>query len=243
MTDDEQDIYDPDYVKGVFDRCSEKYIAFSYVCSMGFTERWRRQCVGAMPEPPTGTPRGYDLMSGAGEVWPHFMRSFPDTDSIIAIDISEGMHKRALERLHRHRHYSVDFIENNVLSSTVPDESADFIISTFGLKTFNEAQHETLAKLVARVLKPGGVFSMIEASDPEGWAFRPFYLFYLKRVLPMIERFFLQGAQDFSMIGAYCMNFGDASGFADMLRREGLYTEYRKYFFGCATGVSGRKPL
>ncbi len=26
-------IYDPEFVKGVFDRCSGKYIAFSYVCS------------------------------------------------------------------------------------------------------------------------------------------------------------------------------------------------------------------
>ena len=240
--DVEPDIYDPTFVKDVFDRCSEKYIAFSYFCSMGFTERWRRQCVEAMPTPDAAAPAGYDLMSGTGEAWPHFIRRHPQTRSIIAIDISEGMHKRALERLHAHRDYHVEFIEDDALSSTLPDESADFIISTFGLKTFNQAQHEKLAKLVARVLKPGGVFSMIEASDPKGWALRPVYLFYLKTALPLIERFFLNGAQDFSMIGAYCMNFADASGFAGMLRKEGLDAEYRRYFFGCATGVSGRKP-
>jgi len=43
-----QDLYDPQYVKGVFDRCSDRYIAFSYACSFGFTERWRRQCVAAL---------------------------------------------------------------------------------------------------------------------------------------------------------------------------------------------------
>ena len=36
-----EDIYDPAFVKDVFDRCSGQYIAFSYVCSLGFTERWR----------------------------------------------------------------------------------------------------------------------------------------------------------------------------------------------------------
>jgi ubiquinone/menaquinone biosynthesis C-methylase UbiE len=46
------DIYDPKFVKGVFDRCSERYIAFSLICSFGFTERWRQQCVAAMPAPP-----------------------------------------------------------------------------------------------------------------------------------------------------------------------------------------------
>ena len=33
------DIYDPKFVKGVFDRCSDRYIAFSLICSLGFTER------------------------------------------------------------------------------------------------------------------------------------------------------------------------------------------------------------
>lgn len=43
------------------------------------------------------------------------------------------------------------------------------------------------------------------------------------------------------MIGTYSTDFGDASGFADMLRAEGLEVEFRRYVFGCATGVRGRK--
>lgn len=59
-----RDIYDPDFVRDVFDRCSGKYILFSYICSFGFTERWRRQCVEALPVPPGEAPTGYDLMAG-----------------------------------------------------------------------------------------------------------------------------------------------------------------------------------
>jgi demethylmenaquinone methyltransferase/2-methoxy-6-polyprenyl-1,4-benzoquinol methylase len=97
------DIYDPKFVKGVFDRCSDRYIAFSLLCSLGFTERWRRQCVAAMPAPPTSGAHGYDLMAGTGEVWPHLLKRFDDIGSITAVDISSGMHRRALERLHAHR--------------------------------------------------------------------------------------------------------------------------------------------
>jgi demethylmenaquinone methyltransferase/2-methoxy-6-polyprenyl-1,4-benzoquinol methylase len=237
------DIYDPAFVKGVFDRCSERYIAFSYICSLGFTERWRRQCVAAMPVPSAERPSGYDLMAGTGEVWPHLLRRFPAITAITAVDISTGMHLRAMERLHAHRSRKIDFIEDDVLASGLPDTSADFVVSTFGLKTFNPAQHARLARLVGRVLKPGGTFSMIEASDPKGWWLRPLYLFHLKWVLPSVERLLLRGAEDFSMIGTYSSNFGDASAFADMLRGEGLEVDYRRFFFGCATGVSGRKPL
>lgn len=236
-------IYDPAFVKGVFDRCSDRYIAFSYVCSMGFTERWRRQCVEALPAPPGDAPTGYDLMAGTGEVWPHLLRRFPNMKSLTAVDISSGMHKRAMERLHAHRAHRIEFIEDDVLESALPDASADFLVSTFGLKTFDREQHRRLARLVARVLKPGGSFAMIEASDPKGWWLRPLYLFHLKIVMPAVERLFLRGAQDFAMIGTYSTNFGDASGIAAMLREEGLEVEFRPYFFGCATGVAGRKPL
>ena len=82
---------------------------------------------------------------------------------------------------------------------------------------------------------------MIEASDPRGWWLRPLYLFHLKVVLPLIESVLLRGAEDFSMIGTYSTNFGDASGIAECLRQEGLDVRFTRYFFGCATGVSGRK--
>ncbi len=237
-----ENIYDPHFVKDVFDRCSGKYIFFSYICSFGFTEIWRHQAVKNMPAPLTETPTAYDLMAGTGEVWPHILKRFKTTSSITAVDISSGMHKRALERLHKHRKHKISFIEDNVLESQLDKESCDILISTFGLKTFNDAQHQILAKLVADSLKAEGVFSFIEASDPKGWIFRPFYLFHLKTVLPLIERLFMRGAQDFSMIGQYSTNFGNAKKFAAHLENEGLDVEFKSYFFGCATGVVGRKP-
>lgn len=235
-------IYEPEFVKAVFDRCSGRYIAFSWICSFGFTERWRRQCVAAMPAPATDSPVGYDLMAGTGEVWPHLLRRFPRLRNIVAIDISSGMHQRAMKRLHTHRAHKIAFREDNVLESELAADSADFVVSTFGLKTFDPEQHAKLAGLVARCLKPGGVFSLIEASDPRGWWLRPLYLFHLKVALPLIERLFLRGAQDFAMIGTYSTNFGDASGFANLLRAEGLEVDFRRFFFGCATAVCGRKP-
>lgn len=239
---DHNDIYDATFVKGVFDRCSERYIALSYLFSLGFTERWRRQCIGAMPAPAEPPSRGYDLMAGTGEVWPHLLKRFPDLEEIVAVDISSGMHTRAMDRLHRLRAHKIAFIEDDVFASDLPDESAEFVVSTFGLKTFKPEHHAKLAVLVARVLRPGGVYSMIEASDPKNWWLRSLYMFHMKVVLPLVERTLLRGAQDFSMIGQYTSNFGDASEFAEMLRAEGLQVEFNKHFFGCATSVTGRKP-
>ncbi len=237
----EPDIYDPDYVRDVFDRCSDKYIAFSTFCSLGFTEIWRRQCAEMLSNLPDQAS-GYDLMAGTGEVWPHLLKQHPNIGSITAVDISSGMHRRAMERLHSMRAHKIAFVEDNALASELPDESADFVISTFGLKTFNPEQQAKLAEATARVLRPGGQFAYIEASDPKGWILRPLYLFHLKTVLPLVEKTLLKGAKDFSMIGTYSTNFGNASGFATSLEQQGLDVTYRNFFFGCASGVCGFKP-
>ena len=76
----------------------------------------------------------------------------------------------------------------------------------------------------------------------KGWIFGDLYRFYLRKVLPLVERFALRGAQDFAMLGVYVGHFGDCGFFARALRREGLIVEYKRYFFGCATGVVGHKP-
>lgn len=238
----QEDIYDPAFVKGVFDRCSRRYIAFSYVCSMGFTERWRRQCVAAIPEPDSPPAEIIDMMSGTGEAWTHILDRFAAAGHLTAVDISSGMHAHAMHRLHQMRRDNIRFIEADVLSAELEPDSADVVVSTFGLKTFNAEQHHRLAATIARVLKPGGTFSLIEASDPRGWWLRPLYRFHLAVVLPMIERLFMRGAQDFAMIATYSRNFGDARGIAAELANEGLEVEFRRYFFGCATGVVGRKP-
>lgn len=182
-------------------------------------------------------------MSGTGEIWPHLLKRHSRIDSIKAIDISDGMHKKAMRRLHQMRAHKIEFVADNILQTRLPPESADFVVSTFGLKTFNQDQLERLADLIARVLKPGAVFSLIEASDPKGWWLRPLYLFHLKTVLPIIEKLFLSGAKDFAMIGTYSTNFGDASEFSEMLRARGLEVTFKKHFFGCATSVSGVKPI
>ena len=237
-----QDIYDPLFVKGVFDRCSAAYRYWSQIASFGFIFLWRRQCVDHMPAILPDGATGLDLMAGTGEAWPYLLRRRANIASITAVDISSEMIRRALDRLHRSRLDKIKLIEVDVLKNSLAAESADFVISTFGLKTFNQSQQRHLATELARVLRRGGVFSLIEASDPKGWVLHGLYRFYLSRVLPLVEKIVLKGAQDFSMIGVYTRNFGYCRFIAQCLVEQGVEVEFKVFFFGCATGVVGRKP-
>jgi demethylmenaquinone methyltransferase/2-methoxy-6-polyprenyl-1,4-benzoquinol methylase len=180
-------------------------------------------------------------MAGRGETWHQLFREHRGIANLIGLDISPQMVKAAGLQVRQLAPASIELLEQDVFRNTIASGSADFLICTFGIKTFNSAQLHQLATEFHRILKPGGVFSLIEVSDPKGWILRRLYLFYLTRLMPWIERLFLGYSYGYSMIGVYVTRFGDCSHFQHHLEECGLEVELTRYFFGCATGLSGRK--
>lgn len=233
------DIYDPAYVASLFDRMSRTYGVTNYLSSFGFTERWRRQCAAAIDWSRPGM-RGYDLMSGMGEIWESVMARAATGTVVRGVDISPRMNERAVGQIEDHPEWDLGVIQEDALNSSIPTASADFIVSSFGLKTFSVPQQQKLAAETARVLKPGGQFSYVEVAAPSG-LFRIPFMFYLKYVVPVIGRVFMNDDVSYRMLGVYTEKHGDASGFTDALREQGLQVQHQRLFFGCADLVSGRK--
>lgn len=239
---DPNEIYDPDYVADLFDRCTLAYRRWSAVASFGMVRRWRKLCVKNIPSNIDSTGVFFDLMAGTGEVWPHLLTRYPDIKNIKAIDNSIRMHESAMAQLHKQRSDRISHLKANVLDVDLPANAADCVLSTFGLKTFNVEQQNRIAQQVHYVLKPNGTFCFIEASDPTSWVLHPFYRFYMDQCLPLVERLALKGAQDFSMIGTYTKHFHNCDDFKEALIAQGLIVHSFEDFFGCATGVYGSKP-
>ncbi|MGA0556736.1 class I SAM-dependent methyltransferase [Larkinella sp. VNQ87] len=240
MPSNSEGIYDPEYIKTLFDKMSKTYGLANYVSSFGFTERWRAACLNNLPPIPPDSV-GYDLMTGMGEAWSHILPRLNGAGKLIAVDISPIMIRKAVAHREKVRNRTIEIVQGDVLNNSLAAHSADFIVSTFGLKTFNETQSLALAKEVNRLLKPGGVFSFVEISSPDGWALKGLYLFYLKSIIPLIGTLFLNSAAEYRMLGVYCQKFQNCKNFVHHLVSEGLEADYQTYFFGCATGVTGRK--
>ena len=232
------DLYSSDFVAGLFDSMSSTYGLTNYVTSFGFTERWRHRCIEQLPVH-AELKKGYDLMTGMGELWASLNQRFEQV-TITGLDISPIMLVQAEKNASRYPH-NISLRQVDVLDNDIPDYSADVIVCSFGLKTFNEIQLGKLAHEVARLLKPGGVFSFIEISVPHN-ALRPVYMFYLKKLIPLIGRIFQGNADNYRMLGIYTENFKDCGIFHKSLLEKGLESNFHSYFYGCATGVSGRKP-
>lgn len=231
------DLYDPQAVKRLFDEMAGTYGVVNTLCSFGFNLRWRRQCLRAVPLPAGGN--AVDLMTGMGELCPDLSGFLGSSGAILALDISQSMCEKA-RQIHCECRLSV--VQADVLIYPFEEGNADVVVSSFGLKTLSVEQQKTLAQIVFRLLKPGGVFSFVEISVPcQRWLRWP-YLFYLGRIVPVIGELFLGNPDNYRMLGIYTRAFGNCRRVAGYFREAGLEVEDQSFFFGCATGLMGKRP-
>ena len=66
-------------------------------------------------------------------------------------------------------------------------------------------------------------------------------MFYLENIIPMIGRLFMGNPENYRMLNVYTEAFENCQSTATAFRAAGLETSVRIFFFGCATGLVGRK--
>jgi len=228
--------YDAESIRALFDDMASTYGHVNLISSFGFTARWRHQAVAGLPLASAGCV--VDLMSGMGELWRSLARTLPASARVVGVDISPEMARRT----QRMWHFPVEVCIADVLAWDAQPGFADVVVSSFGLKTFDREQQGCLAHKVARLLKPGGSFSFVEISVPAFLPLRTLYMFYLKRLIPLVGRMLLGNPDCYRMLGVYTEAFDNAKYFASCLRQAGLEAVPVSYFFACATGVRGAKP-
>ncbi|MDQ0064303.1 class I SAM-dependent methyltransferase [Chryseobacterium lathyri] len=234
-----KNIYDPEYVRKLFDHMSGSYERMNYITSFGFSIRWRKQFLkklGASDE----KLNVIDLLSGLGENWNFLLQNFPNAD-FSALDFSARMIENSKSKAERVFKGKLSLLCEDILQSNLPSSHYDIVSCAYGLKTFHQDQLEILAKEISRILKTGGKFSFVEVSKPENKILFIFYKFYLNNVIPVLGRFFLGNPNDYKMLWIYTEKFMDSKKAREIFEKNNLKVNYEKYFFGCATGISGEK--
>lgn len=234
-------LYDADQIERLFDEMAGTYEMVNYISSFGFSLRWRRQFITHLSLTPGMTV--CDLMCGMGECWDVLLPQLDATSRLIGIDLSNGMLKGAHKKRTRFAERNIQISKQNALVNTLDSNSIDAVICGFGIKTLDATQMWLFAQEVRRVLKPGGTFSLIEISVPTDWFLKGLYRFYVSRVIPVVGQLLLGNPDNYRMLGQYMERFGNCKAMALALHEIGLNATYHEYFYGCATGVSGSKPI
>jgi len=135
---------------------------------------------------------------------------------LIALDFSTEMIKRAKKTRKKFKDFDINILKENVFTNLIPDNCADYVISGFGLKTFDKEQLVQLAAEIGRILKKGGEFSLVDVSVPGHKFLRNTYLFYLKNIIPLLGKLFLGNPETYKMLGIYTQEFENSQKVAEI---------------------------
>ncbi len=232
-------IYNPEYVKKLFDKMSPSYDRMNFITSFRFSIRWRRQFLQKVYSLPPEAEI-IDLLTGMGESWEATKHRFPQAH-LTVLDFSDGMLSYARQKNRTDFNNKIHILQQDILQNDLPDNTYDLVTCSFGLKTFNKEQLSILAHKTKRIMKNGGQFTFIEISSPGNKLLNMLYGFYLGKVIPILGKLFLGNPEDYRMLWKYTTKFRNARAAAEIFAEAGLKTQYISYFYGCATGIYGRK--
>lgn len=160
---------------------------------------------------------------------------------VIGVDIAHNMLALGREKIARRRFDKVISLRDGE-AEKLPfgEHHFDAVIVAFGARNFENLRlglHEMF-----RVLRPGGRIVVLEFSRPRRFPFRQIYLFYFRRVLPVVGRLISKNADAYSYLPATVMQFPEGAEFLTILSNVG-FTALReqRLTFGVATIYAGDK--
>lgn len=215
----------------MFDDVAPTYDLTNAVLSFGQDRRWRGIVRDAV-DPQSGQ-KILDLAAGTGASSVAFAK--PGV-KVIAGDFSEGM-----LAVGRKRHPEIEFVFADATKLPFKDAEFDAVTISFGLRNVENVK-KALSEM-HRVTKPGGRIVICEFSKVTNPVLRPFYNFYLNRVLPAFSRIASKTPEAYSYLSESIVAWPSQQELGDKVVAAGYEdVAYRNLTFGIVAVHVGFKP-
>ena len=212
-------------VLGIFSEIAQQYERFNHASSFGQDRRWLRKLVEMTPITPQS--RVLDVAGGTGEVTFAICRHKPPAH-ILLTDYTPAMLEVAKERLNRGDARGVAVDTRVVDAQDMPLESDQFDVVTMAYGIRNMPDRPAALSEIHRVLKPGGVASILEFSTPPFPPARAFYNIYLRFGIPAWGQHFTGKREDFVYLANSIKAFPRQDAFTQMLYDAGFSSVIHK---------------
>jgi demethylmenaquinone methyltransferase/2-methoxy-6-polyprenyl-1,4-benzoquinol methylase len=225
-----------DAVRSMFDRIAPRYDLLNRLLSAGIDVRWRRACVDDLRL--EGPALVLDLCTGTADLLLETL-SRETAGRGVGVDLSREMLERGAAKLRRRGLAP----RSNLLVADVErlplrEGTFDAAMVAFGIR--NVSDPDEVIREVHRILKPKGVFVVLEFSLPPGLLGR-LYGFYFERILPRIGGLVSGDPEAYSYLPASVGRFPSPEHFEISLRRAGFRVGRRRLSGGIAYLYRGEK--
>ena len=201
-------------VKQMFDNISGNYDDLNRVISLGIDVKWRKKVVALVAE--KNPENILDIATGTGDL--AILMTSTSAKKIVGLDLSVGMLEVGKKKIAtQNLSDKIEMVVGDSENIPFPDNYFDAITVSFGIRNF-----ETLEKGLAeiyRVLKPGGIFVILETSVPTKFPYKQGYSFYTKMILPLIGKVFSKDKNAYGYLSTSAANFPFGEKLNNILRK------------------------
>ena len=224
-------------VAQMFDAISGNYDGLNRVISFGVDVKWRKKVLKLVSDKNPKTV--LDIATGTGDL--ALLMTKTSAEKIIGLDISAGMLEVGRKKIEaKNLSNKIEMLLADSENMPFENNTFDAITVAFGVRNF-ETLEKGLSEIL-RVLKPNGIFVILETSVPEKTPFKQGYQFYSKNILPLIGKLFSKDNSAYQYLSDSASVFPYGEALNNILRKIG-FIEVRAMpqTFGVATIYSASK--
>ena len=224
-------------VAKMFDTISGNYDGLNRVISFGIDVKWRKKVLKIVEK---ANPKIIlDIATGTGDL--AILMTETNAEKIIGLDISAGMLEVGKNKIkQKNLSDKIEMVLGDSENMPYENNSFDAITVAFGIRNFENLE-KGLAEIF-RVLKPKGVFVILETSVPEKFPYKQGYKFYSQNILPLIGKLFSKDNSAYQYLSESASVFPYGEVLNNILRKTGfIEVKAMPQTFGVATIYSASK--
>ncbi len=204
-------------VSRMFDNISDGYDNLNRVISLGMDKSWRKKVIKSILD---HQPENVlDIATGTGDLVISLAEK--GLDNVVGLDLSNGMLEVARKKVkQKNLDQQIKLVQGDSENLPYEDNYFDAICVAFGVRNFENLE-KGLGEIF-RVLKPGGLFIVLETAVPQKFPFKQGYVFYTKYILPTIGKIFSKDKSAYGYLSESASVFPNGEDFNNILRKIGF---------------------
>ncbi len=224
-------------VEQMFDTISENYDGLNRVISFGIDTSWRKKVIQLVTE--TQPKNALDIATGTGDL--AISMAQEGIQKVVGLDLSEGMLSVGRKKIaNSSLAHKLELIQGDSEALPFEENSFDAITVAFGVRNFETLENGL--KEIYRVLKPGGIFVVLETSVPTKFPFKQGYNIHCKYILPTIGKIFSKDKVAYKYLSDSAAVFPYGEKFNNILKKIGfINVKDKPQTFGVATIYTASK--
>ena len=210
----------PDRIAGMFDAIAPRYDLLNHLLSAGIDKRWRTRAIRSLQL--SGRETLVDVATGTADVALEARRAgATGAARVIGVDFAGAMLSLGLRKVRAAgEERQVTLVRGDAMNLPVPSASADAVTISFGIR--NVQQPAVACREMARILRPGGRLAILEFGVPRIPGVSALYLWYFRRVLPLVGRLISGHSGAYTYLPASVGTFPPPAEFMTILRQSGF---------------------